>query len=84
MAAPLPVPAPAPLPLPPLDSLGYRLAGVVQSDDRVWALVGHAGGTELLSVGEALAPGLDVVAIDAAGVWIRRGGNPPELLGFAD
>lgn len=86
--APPPAPKPAPAPkvaqLPPLETLGLRLDGVVRSGERVWALVAQNGGTQLVSVGAEVAPGAEVVAIDAGGVWLSRRGNPPERLGFAE
>src|SRR6056297_1915949 len=53
-----PAAPPEPSSAPPLASLGYRLDGVVHSDSRVWALVGHPDGTRILSVGDTLEPGV--------------------------
>lgn len=69
-------------PLPPLDTLGFSLKGVVMAGDSVWGMVSHPTGDRIIRVGEELAAGIRVDRIDAAGLWVDRGDNAPELLGF--
>ena len=75
-------PQPPRPPLPPLDSLGFSLKGVVRSGDAVWGMVSHPTGERIIRVGEELAAGIRVDRIDAAGLWVDRGGDDAELLGF--
>lgn len=68
---------------PPLDSLGYRLKGVVSDGTVRWAIVSHPSGELLLRVGDMLGAGYRVTAIDARGLWVSTGeGDEPVLLGF--
>lgn len=78
-----PEPEPQP-PGPPLDSLGYRLKGVIRADSLVWALVSHPTGEQVVRVGDSLAEGLVVARIDKDGLWIDTGRDTPELLAFED
>jgi len=72
---------PAP-PMPPIESLGYRLKGVVRNGSADWALVTHPTGDIILRIGDSLGEsGLKVEAIDAEGLWLNRGGERV-LLGF--
>ena len=71
-------------PKPPLESLGYTLNGVVQTDTGVWAMVGHPAGGRLLRKGDNLEPGIIVTRIDARGLWVSRYDDPPELLAFPE
>lgn len=74
---------PAP-PMPPIESLGYRLKGVVRNGKADWAIVTHPTGDVLLKVGDPLTEDLTVVAIEAEGLWLSRSGNSADrvLLGF--
>lgn len=71
-------------PKPPLSSLGYSLSGVVTTDTGTWALLSHPAGGKLVKVGDALERGVEVVRIDADGLWLSRDGDAPELLAFAE
>lgn len=77
-------PQPPQPPKPPLESLGYVLKGRVQAGTGTWAIVAHPSGEQLLRRGDALREGIKVVRIDAAGLWVSRQGDAPELLGFAE
>ena len=77
-------PQPPQPPKPPLESLGYVLKGRVQAGTGTWAIVDHPSGEQLLRRGDVLREGIEVVRIDAAGLWISRQGDAPELLGFAE
>ena len=72
---------PAP-PQPPIESLGYRLQGVVRNGSANWAIVTHPTGDVILHIGDRLGEaGPEVVAIEAEGLWLLRGGERL-LLGF--
>lgn len=82
VAAVVEEPQPPRPPLPPLDSLGFSLKGVVRSGDAVWGMVSHPTGDRIIRVGDELAAGIRVDRIDAAGLWVDRGADDAELLGF--
>lgn len=71
---------PAP-PLPPVESLGYRLKGVVRNGSADWAILSHPTGDLILRVGDNLVEGVRVEAIEAEGLWLSRRGERV-LLGF--
>lgn len=71
-------------PAPPLDSLGYKLEGMVSTGDDRWAIVAHPTGVRLLRVGDALGDGLTVEAIDARGLWVVNGDGKKDLLKFPE
>jgi len=71
---------PAP-PMPPIESLGYRLKGVVRNGKADWAIVTHPTGDLLLKVGDTLSDGITVDAIDAEGLWVSNG-KTRTVLGF--
>ncbi|KAA8609012.1 hypothetical protein [Salipiger aestuarii] len=75
-------PQPPGAPKPPLDSLGYRLRGVVRSHDKLWALVSHPTGETLVRAGDVIAPGIRALRIAAEGLYISRDEDAPELLAF--
>lgn len=75
-------PAAPSAPLPPLESLGFQLKGVVRSGTQVWAMIGHPSGDQLVRVGDELGRGIEVTDINEDGLWLRRAGNPPEVLSF--
>ncbi len=74
-------PAPA---MPPLDSLGYRLKGVVSINDVVWAMISHPTGERVLRVGDILQDDLVVTGIEADAVWIGNGQSDPQRLEFVE
>jgi hypothetical protein len=78
---PTPTAEPQP-PAPPIESLGYRLKGVVRAGDAVWGLVSHPTGDQIVRVGRELAAGITVQRIDEDGLWVDNGGDEPVLLGF--
>lgn len=79
---PVQEPQPPAPPLPPIESLGYRLKGVVRNGSADWALVTHPTGDIILRIGDSLGEeGLKVEAIDAEGLWLSRNGERV-LLGF--
>lgn len=80
---PAPTPEPQP-PRPPLDSLGYALKGVVRVDQKIWAMVSHPTGDQLMRVGDTLSNGATVKRIDEQGVWVDNGGDDLALLGFVE
>ncbi|APZ54036.1 type II secretion system protein N [Salipiger abyssi] len=69
---------------PPLESLGYRLNGVVRSGNKVWAIVSHPAGEQLVRGGDRLGEGILIDRIDTEGMWISRDGDTPELLAFPE
>lgn len=71
-------------PKPPIDSLGYVLKGRVQSGQSTWAIVSHPTGEQLVREGDTLQADVEVIRIDADGLWVSRQGDAPELLGFAE
>lgn len=72
-------------PMPPLDSLGYRLNGVIRSGTSVWALVSHPTGELVLRAGDPIDESLEVARIEEAGIWVRRiGGTEEQLLAFPE
>ncbi|WP_088626437.1 type II secretion system protein N [Oceanicola sp. 22II-s10i] len=77
-------PQPPATPLPPLSSLGYDLRGVVRTEGRVWAVVGHPTGSKLVRAGDELARDVMVERIDGEGLWLSRQGNPEERLAFPE
>jgi len=78
---PQPVAEPPP-PKPPIESLGYRLKGMVRNGSADWAIVGHPTGDVLLRVGDRLGETeLRVEAIETEGLWLSRDGERV-LLGF--
>jgi len=77
-------PQPPRPPKPPIDSLGYRLKGLVQVRNATWAMVSHPTGEQLVRIGDPLGEQMTVSRIDDQGLWVSRGGDTPELLGFAD
>ncbi len=81
---PAPEPQPPSAPKPPLDSLGYRLKGVVRSNDKLWAIVSHPTGETLVRAGDVIAPGLRALRIDAEGLHVSRDDDAPELLAFPE
>ncbi|UWQ93537.1 hypothetical protein K3727_21420 (plasmid) [Rhodobacteraceae bacterium M382] len=74
-------PAPPAPPMPPIDSLGYRLKGVVSAEGGNWAIVTHPTGDVILKPGDDLTEGIQVDEIDDQGLWLTRGGDRV-LLGF--
>ncbi|MFT5796434.1 MAG: hypothetical protein ACI84R_000480 [Candidatus Azotimanducaceae bacterium] len=78
---PTPTTEPQP-PAPPIESLGYRLEGVVRAGDAVWGLVSHPTGDQVVRVGHELADGITVQRIDEEGLWVDNGGDEAVLLGF--
>lgn len=80
---PAPVPEPQP-PRPPLDSLGYALKGVVRVDQKIWAMVSHPTGDQLMRVGDDLSNGATIERIDEQGIWVNNGGENLVLLGFVE
>ncbi|MBY6162551.1 hypothetical protein KUV73_16825 [Mameliella alba] len=70
-------------PAPPLDSLGYALKGVVNSGDSRWAIVSHPTGERLIRVGESLADGVVVTAIEPGGIRLDNHGQEA-FLAFPD
>lgn len=81
-AAPEPQPpAPPAPPMPPIESLGYRLKGVVSAGTAHWAILAHPTGDVILKPGDTLTDGITVEAIDEQGLWLSRGGERV-LLGF--
>jgi len=72
---------PAP-PQPPIESLGYRLKGVVRNGTADWAIVTHPTGDMILQLGDHLGEaGPEVVEIAPEGLWLLRGGER-QFLGF--
>ena len=79
---PVTEPQPPKPPMPPIESLGYRLKGMVRNGSADWAIVGHPTGDVLLRVGDRLGETeLRVEAIEAEGLWLSRDGERV-LLGF--
>ena len=78
---PTPVQEPQP-PRPPIDSLGYALKGVVRVDAKIWAMVSHPTGDQLMQVGDTLSNGASIERIDEQGLWIENGEDGLVLLGF--
>ncbi|MEP2716397.1 hypothetical protein [Pseudophaeobacter sp.] len=70
--------------LPPLESLGYVLKGRVQAGQATWAIVSHPSGEQLVRQGDHLREDIEVMRIDAEGLWVSRQGAPPERLGFEE
>ncbi|WP_421906327.1 type II secretion system protein N [Mameliella sp.] len=70
-------------PAPPIDSLGFALKGVVSNGDSSWAIVSHPTGERLMRVGDRLADGITVTAIEAGGVRLDNHGAPA-FLSFTD
>lgn len=71
-------------PAPPIESLGYALKGVVSDGgENRWAIVSHPTGDRLLRVGDTLAEGVTVLAIDPDGLRLDNRGTEA-VLGFAD
>jgi type II secretory pathway component PulC len=70
-------------PAPPLDSLGFALKGVVTSGKSRWAIVSHPTGDRLIRVGDTLAEGVTVTAIEADGVRVDNRGTEA-LLAFTE
>lgn len=77
-------PQPPRPPKPPIESLGYRLKGVVQTTDATWAMVSHPTGEQLVRNGDPLGEHMTVSGIDAQGLWVSRDGDAPELLKFEE
>lgn len=80
--APVAEPQPPKPPMPPLDSLGYRLKGMVRTGDAVWAMISHPTGERVLRPGDELEPGLTVVRIDAQGIQVRDAHGSEGRLAF--
>ncbi len=78
---PTPPQPPAP-PAPPLSSLGFTLKGTATLNGETWAILAHPTGERILRVGDLLAEGLQVVAIDDSGLWVGRNGGR-EVLEFS-
>lgn len=76
-------PEPQP-PAPPIESLGYRLKGLVRANDTVWALVSHPTGERIMRVGDSLTDGIVIEMIDDTGIWLDTGGGDLVLLGFVE
>lgn len=74
-------PAPPEPPMPPIDSLGYRLKGVVGAEGGNWAIVTHPTGDVILKPGDELVDGIRADEIDDQGLWLIRGSDRV-LLGF--
>mgnify|MGYP000709866927 CR=1 FL=1 len=74
-------PQPPQPPKPQIESLGYRLQGVVRNGSANWAIVNHPTGDVILRVGDSLVEGVTVVGISAEGLWLQRDGERL-LLGF--
>jgi len=70
-------------PAPPLESLGYALKGVVSNGGNRWAIVSHPTGDRLLRVGDTLAEGVTVLAIEPEGLRIDNQGQNA-LLAFQE
>jgi hypothetical protein len=90
---PAPPPAPAQVtqeaqpptpPKPALGSLGFELKGLVRAGGAVWGLVSHPTGEKIMRVGDTLTDGVTISRIDEQGLWVVRGDDPPELLGFVE
>ena len=80
--APLAEPQPPTPPQPPIESLGYRLKGVVRNGTADWAIVTHPTGDMILRLGDHLGEaGPEVVEIAPEGLWLLRGGER-QFLGF--
>lgn len=75
-------PQPPKPPKPPLESLGYRLKGVVRAGQATWAILSHPTGDQLLREGDTLEGQAVVTGIEEAGIWISRDGDTPEFLAF--
>lgn len=80
---PEPEPEPEP-PKPTVESLGYRLKGVVRVGDKVWAMASHPTGEQLMRVGDELAKDVRIERIDEDGLWVDNGEKELVLLGFSD
>ena len=75
-------PQPPRPPQPPIESLGYRLKGVVRNGTADWAIVTHPTGDMILRLGDQLGEaGPEVVEIAPEGLWLLRGGER-QFLGF--
>jgi len=72
-------PASAAPPVPPMEGLGYVLQGVVRAGASEWAIIGHPTGQRIVKVGEELADGITVIAMDEAGLLLERGGTEARL-----
>lgn len=70
-------------PAPPIENLGYVLKGVVTNGDNRWAIVSHPTGDRLIRVGDALADGVIVTAIDPDSLRLDNRGNEA-LLAFQE
>ena len=80
---PTPAQEPQP-PRPPIDSLGYALKGVVRVDEKIWAMVSHPTGDQLMQVGDTLSNGATIERIDEQGLWVENGQDDLVLLGFVE
>jgi len=80
---PPPPPAPPTPPAPPIASLGYALKGTVAHSASTWAILSHPTGERIVRVGDLLAEGITVVAIDEKGLWVETS-RGREVLKFAE
>lgn len=71
-------------PRPPIDSLGYALKGIVRVDQKIWAMVSHPTGDNLMRVGDTLSNGATIERIDEQGLWIDNGEPDLIQLGFVE
>ncbi|MFC6758545.1 hypothetical protein ACFQFQ_01945 [Sulfitobacter porphyrae] len=53
-------------------------------DQKIWAMVSHPTGDQLMRVGDTLSNGATVKRIDEQGVWVDNGGDDLALLGFVE
>ncbi|MEQ9241950.1 hypothetical protein [Roseovarius indicus] len=77
-------PQPPPKAMPPLDSMGYKLTGVIEMDDGVWAMISHPSGAQILRQGDELTDGLTVTRITKTGLWAAPDGGEEMMLGFPE
>lgn len=68
---------------PPLESLGYRLKGVIRISGEEWAMVSHPTGELLLRTGDQLTEGVNVLEISAEGLWVGHA-EDRRLLAFEE
>lgn len=79
---PVAEPQPPKPPLPPIETLGYRLKGMVRNGSADWAIVTHPSGDVILRLGDRLGDnGPRIEAIEPEGLWLDHGGERV-LLGF--
>ncbi|MDM8167628.1 type II secretion system protein N [Roseovarius sp.] len=77
-------PQPPPQAMPPLDSMGYKLTGVIEMNDGVWAMISHPSGEQILRQGDELTEGLVVTRISKTGLWAAPDGGEEMMLGFPE